>query len=164
MNNSITVDWGGNQVKLTWIPSDQLPDEALVTSVHGYCFHQNKVLLVHVEGRGFNIPGGHVEEVDETPEHTLHREAYEEGYVKGNVQYLGMIEVNNEDNPLYDPDGKYPFIGYQLFYRMDITECHPFLRENECTSRIWVEPSEIPYIMNDHELSLLVLEEAMKKV
>lgn len=72
-----------------------------------------------------------------------------------------MIEVSNEDNPLYDPSGKYPFIGYQLFYRMDITACLPFSREHETLCRIWVEPSEVPYVMNDHELALLILEEAL---
>lgn len=46
---------------------------------------------------------------------------------------------------------------------MDIEECCPFLRENETTSRIWVEPQEVPYVMNDHKLSLLVLEEALKQ-
>ena len=43
---------------------------------------------------------------------------------------------------------------------MDIEKCHPFLRENETTSRIWGEPEEVQYIMSDHELSLLVLKDA----
>lgn len=162
MNRTIYADWGGHNVKLTWIPSNHLPDLNKVTSVHGFCFYQNKVLLVHVKGKGFNIPGGHVEP-GESPEQAFHREAYEEGYVKGEVNYLGMIEVSHEDNPLFDPHGKYPLIGYQLFYRMDITQCLPFTRENESTSRIWVEPEEIPYVINDHELSLLILDEALKK-
>lgn len=162
MNRTIYADWGGHKVKLTWIPSNHLPDLNKVTSVHGFCFYQNKVLLVHVKGRGFNIPGGHVEP-GESPEQAFHREAYEEGYVKGEVKYLGTIEVSHEDNPLFDPHGKYPLIGYQLFYRMDITECLPFTRENESTSRIWVEPEEIPYVINDHELSLLILDEALRK-
>jgi 8-oxo-dGTP pyrophosphatase MutT (NUDIX family) len=162
VNRTIYADWGGHKVKLTWIPSNHLPDLNKVTSVHGFCFYQNKVLLVHVKGRGFNIPGGHVEP-GESPEQAFHREAYEEGYVKGEVKYLGTIEVSHEDNPLFDPHGKYPLIGYQLFYRMDITECLPFTRENESTSRIWVEPEEIPYVINDHELSLLILDEALRK-
>lgn len=110
--------------------------------------------------RGFNILGGHVE-AGETPEEAFHREAYEEGYVRGNIQYLGMIEVNHEDNPKFDPHGKYPMIGYQLFYRLDITECLPFLRENESTTRIWVEPSEVPYLINDHEIAIKILEVAL---
>ncbi|KIL38784.1 DNA mismatch repair protein MutT [Gordoniibacillus kamchatkensis] len=162
MSKTIYANWGGHNVKLTWILSDTLPDITKVTSVHGYCFYQGKVLLVHVKGRGFDIPGGHVEQ-GESPEQAFHREAYEEGYVKGELRYLGMIEVSHEDNPLYQPGGKYPLVGYQLFYRMDIDQSLPFQRENESTSRIWVEPEEIAYVMNDHELSLLVLEEALKR-
>lgn len=93
----------------------------------------------------------------------MHREAYEEGYVKGNIRYIGMIEVSHEENSLFDPNGKYPKIGYQLFYLMDITECHPFKRKNESTARIWVEPVEVPYIIDDHQLTFLILKEAIKK-
>ncbi|WP_409305575.1 hypothetical protein [Peribacillus sp. SCS-155] len=51
--------------------------------------------------------------------------------------------------------------GIQLFFRMDIGVCDPFARENESTSQIWVEPEETSYVMEDHELSLLILKEAM---
>lgn len=157
--NEIYVNWGGNQVKLTWL-AKKIVDVQKVTSVHGYCFYKGNVLLVNVDGRGFNIPGGHVEK-GEIPEETIRREAYEEGYVEGNIQYLGAIEVNHEDNPLFVEGGKYPLIGYQLFYRMDIEKCYPFLRKYETTTRIWVEPEEVPHVMNDHKLSLLVLKEAI---
>jgi 8-oxo-dGTP diphosphatase len=160
MNKTIYVDWNGHNMKLTWFPTESRPEIRKVTSVHGYCFDQDKVLLVHVAGRGFNIPGGHIEE-GETPEQAFHREALEEGFITGEIKYLGMIEVSNEENPLFDPNGKYPFIGYQLFYRMDITNCFPFSRNNETLTRIWVEPSEIPYVINDNELALLILQEAL---
>ncbi len=161
MSNQIYVNWGGH-VKLTWLPMKNINDYNKITSVHGYCFYKGNILLVNVSDRGFNIPGGHLEK-RETPEEAFHREAYEEGYVKGAIQYIGAIEVSHEDNPLFVTDGKYPLIGYQVFYKMNIEECLPFLRENETTTRIWVEPEEVPYIINDHELSLLVLKEALNK-
>ncbi|RUS41952.1 NUDIX hydrolase [Cohnella sp. AR92] len=161
MNKSINVDWNGHNVKLTWIPTDKQPDSKKVTSVHGYCFDNDRILLVKVDGRGFNIPGGHVEE-GETPEQAFHREALEEGCIRGNAIYLGMIEISNEHNTKFDPNGKYPYIGYQLFYRMNITSILPFDRKNETLTRIWVEPGEIPFVINDHELSLLILDEALK--
>jgi 8-oxo-dGTP diphosphatase len=161
VKQTIYVNWGGQNVKLTWMPSAPLPNLDKVTSVHGFCFYQNKILLVHVKGRGFNIPGGHVEP-GESPEQAFHREAFEEGCVKGQINYLGMIEVNHEENPLFDPDGKYPLIGYQLFYRMEITQCFPFSRRHETVTRIWVEPEEIPYVINDHALILQILDEALK--
>lgn len=160
MQNKIHVNWGEHRVKLTWL-SKKVVDNQKVTSVHGYCFYQGNLLLVNVEGRGFNIPGGHVEK-GESPERTFHREAYEEAYVEGDIQYLGAIEVSHEDNSLFVEGGKYPRIGFQLFYRMDIQKCHPFLREYETTTRIWVEPEEVQHVMNDHELSILILKDAMK--
>jgi 8-oxo-dGTP diphosphatase len=162
MQEHIYVNWGGHHVKLTWLPLKQIDDIKQVTSVHGCCFSEGKVLLVHVKDRGFNMPGGHVE-TGETPEEAFHREAFEEGYVKGSIRYIGAIEVSHEDNPLFIPGGKYPLKGYQLFYRMDIEKCFPFRRENESISRIWVEPEEVPYVINDHQLSLRILEEAVKE-
>lgn len=154
------VNWSGQPIKLTWLPQQIVQDSSKVTSVHGICFHQGRVLLVHVKNRGFNYPGGHVE-FGETFEETLHREALEEGYVKGAIQYIGAIEVNHEANPLFMEGGKYPLIGYQLFYKMTILECLPFLREHETITRIWVEPEEVPYIINDHELAHVILQEAL---
>lgn len=79
MNDRIYVNWDGHHVKLTWLLKIELQDLSKVTSVHGYCFSEGKVLLVHIKGRGFNMPGGHIDQ-GETPEQAFHREAYEEGY------------------------------------------------------------------------------------
>jgi 8-oxo-dGTP diphosphatase len=157
------ANWGGHKVRLTWMPNQDPELLHLVTSVHGFCFSKGKIMLVHIKDRGFNMPGGHVD-AGELPEQAFHRETLEEGYVKGEIKFLGAIEISHEENLLFDPNGKYPLIGYQLFYRMDITECLPFLRENESTARVWVEPELVPYIMDDHQLSLVVLEEALNKV
>lgn len=159
MSNSVRVQWGSGLVELTWSSSAEMPPVDKITSVHGCCFHQGKVLLVDIEGRGFNFPGGHVEP-GETPEEAFHREVMEEGYVKGKVSRMGMIKVSHEHNPDFDPKGKYPLIGYQVFYRMEIEEVMPFLRNNESSCRIWAEPQEVPYVIDDHELALEILREA----
>ncbi len=156
----IFVDWGGNYVKLTWHPFMNITKSTIVTSVHAICFREGNVLLAYIKNRGFNFPGGHIDP-GEKMEEALCREVYEEGYVKGTIQYLGAIEVSHEKDPLFDPKGKYPIIAYQVFYRMDVTESLPFLREHESITRIWVEPSEIPFVMNDHELSKVILNEAL---
>ncbi|WDL99306.1 NUDIX domain-containing protein [Alicyclobacillus sp. ALC3] len=158
----IHVDWDGHHVKLTWYPMKQISDSMTVTSVQGYCFNQNKVVLVNVRGRGFNTPGGHIEN-GETIEEAFHREVLEEASVRGEIHYLGVIEVSHEGNPLFVAGGKYPLVGYQAFYRMDIRECLPFRETNETSSRIWVEPELVKQVINDHELSLLVLQQALKR-
>ncbi|OHX52515.1 DNA mismatch repair protein MutT [Planococcus salinarum] len=160
MENQAYANWGGHVVSLTWLPQKMLEQSDIVTSVHGYCFLEDKIVLVHVDGRGFHVPGGHME-AHETPEETLHREAYEEACVTGDIKYIGAIQVDHTENEKFVENGKYPRIGYQLFYRMDITECLPFRREHETLSRIWVEPEEAPYVMEDHEIALLVLKEAL---
>ncbi len=160
---TIFVNWGGHNVKLTWHPQMNLNHTKTVTSVHAICIQEGKVLLAHIKNRGFNFPGGHLEN-EESNEDAVVREVYEEAYVRGTIKYIGAIEVSHEENPQYDPNGKYPLIAYQAFYKMDITECLPFLRENESLTRIWVEPSEVPYIIDDHELSTLIMNEALEIV
>ncbi|MGD6805009.1 NUDIX hydrolase [Rossellomorea vietnamensis] len=161
MSRRIKAQWGSSQVELTWRAQAPMPPLEKITSVHGCCFEQGKILLVHIKGRGFTFPGGHIE-AGETPEEAFHREVLEEGCVKGRTNRIGLIEVSHENNPEFNPKGKYPLIGYQVFYRMDIEEVFPFIRNNESTCRIWVEPAEIPYVIDDHELALEAFKEAVK--
>ncbi|WP_042475249.1 NUDIX hydrolase [Bacillus ndiopicus] len=161
---SIYENWGDSVVKLTWIPKMNLDDiRAKITSVHSVCVQNNKILLSLIDKRGFSIPGGHIDE-GESVEDAMHREALEEAYVKGEITYLGCIEVSHEENPNFNPNGKYPKIGYQAFFRMDIHECLPFAREYESKTRIWVEPSEIIYVIDDHELIIDIVREAFRSM
>ena len=157
---TIYENWNGHIVKLTWKPKINIQDDNIkITSVHAVCVHENKIVLSLIRNRGFNIPGGHIE-LGESIEDGLHREVFEEAYVKGTLTYLGCLEVNHEENPNFDPHGKYPLIAYQAFYRMDITECCSFLREHESKARVWVERSEISYVINDHELIYDIIDDA----
>ncbi|MFD2045468.1 NUDIX domain-containing protein [Ornithinibacillus salinisoli] len=157
---TVYANWGRNRLKLTWIPRMRITESTKITSVHAICMKDEKVLLAHIKNRGFNYPGGHINP-GEKIEDALLRETYEEGYVIGTLQYIGLIKVSHEDNPFFDPNGKYPLVAYQAFYRMDVTECFPFLREHESITRIWVEPSEVPHVIHDHELSTVILDDAL---
>lgn len=162
MDKHIYVDWKG-KVRLKWLPHTNMNQDFFgkITSVHAYCFWEGKVLLVKVKNRGFNVPGGHIE-FNENPAQALKREVYEEGYVTGNERYIGAIEVNHQDNKNFIKDGPYPEVGYQLFYRVDIEQILPFLRKYETLTRIWVEPEEVKYVINDHELLPIILDAALK--
>lgn len=134
------VDWGGHKLKLTWMQG-LMPALELITSVHAFCFHDGKLLMVNLNDRGWDFPGGHIE-AGETVEACVCREVMEEAYVAGSCTQLGAIEVNHEENPLWNESSPYPKVGYQVFYRMDITEFLPFDGDFESSERMLIRPEE----------------------
>lgn len=125
--------WGNQLVSLTWVESDAPPADYAITSTHGFCFHDNKVILVNLDSRGWDFPGGHMEE-GETPEECFAREAMEEACIEGRLAMLGYVLVDNTVDPEFVP-GKYPAVGCQVYYRMDIESTHPFTAEFESSAR-----------------------------
>ncbi|WP_254871111.1 NUDIX hydrolase [Bacillus sp. Marseille-Q1617] len=115
-----------------------------ITSVHGFCFENDRLMLVNLNHRGWDFPGGHIE-AGETPEECIKREAYEEGYVSGSLFLLGHITVDHSDNPVWDEDGPYPKVGYQVFYRMDIDQLHEFEGQYESAERKFIIPLEVSH-------------------
>lgn len=136
------ADWGGHIIKLTWTQSNKLPRQELITSVHGFCFYRQKLMLVDVDNRGWDIPGGHIENT-ETAESCFKREAMEEGYIEGKCVPLGYLEVNHQENPYWNEQSPYPEIGYQVFFRMDIHQLHSFNAEFESKRRIFISPETV---------------------
>ncbi len=142
------VNWGEAKVKLTWRPVKKIPPRELITSVHGFCFKDDKLLLVNLNHRGWDFPGGHIED-EETPEECLKREAYEEGYVTGSCSLLGHIIVDHSENPEWNENSPYPKVGYQVFYRMDIDQFHDFKAKYESAERILINPSDVMETYHD---------------
>lgn len=133
------MNWGINKVKLTWFPGVNVPENHLITSTHGFCFYNNQLLLINLDKRGWDIPGGHIE-LDETPEDCFRREAMEEGYVEGKSNFLGHVEVSHNKNPNWSEESPYPKVGYQTYYRMDIDQLHDFTGGYESSQRILIDP------------------------
>lgn len=155
------VKWGDSKVKLTWENNNELPQTDLVTSVHGFCFQDSKLLLVDLKQRGWDFPGGHIK-LDETPEECFKREALEEGYIEGNCELLGYIIVDHSNNPLWNENSPYPKIGFQVFYRMNITRLHPFEAKYESAQRMFVNPNDVSFYYHDwHDLYQEILESAL---
>lgn len=141
---STYVKWGEARVKLTWSEGAQLPSIDRITSVHGFCFRDERLMLVNLNHRGWDFPGGHIE-VGESPEECMKREAYEEGYVSGSLSLLGYITVDHSENPVWDKNGPYPKIGFQVFYRVEIDQLHEFEGRYESGERMFISPGEVAH-------------------
>lgn len=142
MMNSTYVLWGIAKVKLTWRQDSILPDTTRVTSVHGFCFKNGKLLLVHLHKRGWDFPGGHLEK-GESPIECLKREVKEEAYVSGTSHLLGYLIMDHHDNPHWNEQSPYPKVGFQLFYAVDVEEIYTFEAEFESAERCWVDPEHV---------------------
>lgn len=70
------------------------PPIELITSASVYSFHEDRILLVNLASRGWDIPGGHLEP-GESPEQDVRRETKEESGAELNqVRLLGYHHVH----------------------------------------------------------------------
>jgi 8-oxo-dGTP diphosphatase len=134
--------WGKHLVSIAWVESDTLPEDYSITSTHGICFNDGKVVLVNLDSRGWDFPGGHMEE-GETPDECFAREAMEEACIEGRVKMIGYVLVDNTVDPEFVP-GKYPPIGCQMYYRMDVETVLPFAADFESSERGYFDVEEVP--------------------
>ncbi|MCM3393388.1 MULTISPECIES: NUDIX hydrolase [Cytobacillus] len=157
------VDWGGARIKLTWKEAAYLPEREFITSAHGFCFLEGKVLLVNLQNRGWDIPGGHIEK-GESPKQCFKREAMEEGYAEGQCAQLGYIIVDHSENLQWTESSVYPKIGYQVFYHMEIERMYDFEARYESSERKLVDPLQITeFCKGWHETLAEALNSAMKR-
>ncbi|OIK13449.1 NUDIX domain-containing protein [Bacillus sp. MUM 13] len=145
---TVYANLGESRVKLTWEENSLLPQNHLITSVHGFCFYEDELVLADLNHRGWDFPGGHIEP-GETPEDCFKREAMEEAYVEGECKQLGHIIVDHSENPLWKENSPYPKIGYQVFYKMTITNLHPFEGKYESAQRVFVSPHDVSSYYHD---------------
>lgn len=162
---TVRTTWGTHPVKITFVPSAVPPEAYKVSSAHGFCFLDGEVVMVNLDSRGWDIPGGHMEE-DETPEECFAREAMEEACISGSSTMIGYVLVDNREDPTFDPDtSKYPAIGCQIYYRMDVEEVGCFVQDFESNERGFFPVSEVSHQhgnWNAVNQAILTVAESMK--
>jgi 8-oxo-dGTP pyrophosphatase MutT (NUDIX family) len=141
---TIKTTWGTHPVALTFIPATVAPEGYKVSSTHGFCFLNDEVVMVNLDSRGWDVPGGHME-AGETPEECFAREAMEEACISGPATMIGYVLVDNTEDPAFDPaTSKYPAIGCQIYYRMDVEAVHKFVQDFESSERALFPVSSVP--------------------
>lgn len=144
-----TTKYGKHLVTLTWVEADKVPEHLTPTSAHGFCFHESlkQALLVNVDSRGWDIPGGKVDP-GESPEQCFAREVFEEANIIGNFKMIGYVIVDNRADPNRTPN-HFPDFGLQVYYRLEVKDILPFTGDYEILERTFVDLDEVPKMHNN---------------
>jgi 8-oxo-dGTP pyrophosphatase MutT (NUDIX family) len=139
MNKKHLVIWEDKEYELSWIQPSDIPVDAVVTSVHGYCFKDESLLVIENQ-RGFELPGGHLEH-GEDYEAAFKREVIEEACIHiANIELLGYIRVE----PLVKNSlSKYPPVSYMSFCSSEVKSTEVYSPKFECVSRKYISPLDI---------------------
>ena len=158
-NNSYTALIKGKQVTFKHTGTSTMPPFDQVTSVSVIPYTADgQVVAVRLKYRGLDLPGGHVEPGETTPEQTMHREAMEEACITIKDQALvEVIESDYFDHP-----------SYMLLYAALVDELHDFVTpEAELSdAREIVSPAEFikQYEAGDKRLMKRAIEAGWKKL
>ncbi|MEO1201703.1 MAG: NUDIX domain-containing protein [Pseudomonadota bacterium] len=147
--------WPSGEVRIVWHATRET--DLPVTGAHGFCFHDGRVLVCDIAGRGQTIPGGHLEGGESASE-CLVRETAEEACVDlSDLILIGFVEADHRVNKSFD--GRYPLRSVQAIYRADVAAVRDFEPRYESGGRRFVSPAELPAI--HHEWNA-VLQEALE--
>ena len=129
-NGDITPILSGNWKNTTFwyfYLGSKLPENAIATTTTGLIIWDNKIVLVKHKNRGWELPGGHIEE-NESEKDALKRELSEEAGLENmtEVEMFGFNEIVNPDiEKINKATGKpYPKYAYNPHYLIK-TESEP---------------------------------------
>ncbi len=125
INQSIltTINWHGNKVTYTWIPTTKIKKYQPIRNVIGLCLNDNQEVLIcrETEEEGWKLPGGRPED-NETPIETLKRELMEEADIEvNNIKAIGTQRVDFPNNPKQSEGDLF----YQVRYFCKIEKMFP---------------------------------------
>ena len=148
---------------LPWLPSGSvcrtmlspiLPPRALITMAAVFAFDKDRLLLVDLVERGWDIPGGHLEG-QEPPEEAVRREAREEAGARlGQLHVLAHNQVTIADSPPLGHPYPHP-VSYIVFYLSQLTGLEPFIPTPESRGGALFDPPgarALPWVQHHREL------------
>ena len=132
-DNSYTATVKGKPVTFTHRGASVMPDFKHVTSVSVIPFTtEGNIVAVRLRHRGLDLPGGHVEPGESTPEETLNREVREEACMTVRTPVLTeVVESDYFEQP-----------SYMLLYAAFVDKLHEFEPSDEAAERVEVSPEE----------------------
>jgi 8-oxo-dGTP diphosphatase len=150
--------WTESESRVEFIPTNTFDVDLPVTTVKVYAIEDGQLLLTKV-GRGWDLPGGHIEK-GETPEDALVREIQEEAGGKiGTIKLIGYLKITNvKENDL---NRRYPKVSCTLVYAGSGLDLGDGPLEFEATERKLVPFDELgSYHHNWTELKQQILDYA----
>lgn len=128
MNNSHKAQVKDKLVTFTHIGNGVLPNFNQVTSVAAIPFTKDgNLVVVNLRHRGLDLPGGHVEPFETSPEETMNREVMEEASMT--IRDSALVDVVESN---YFDDRK----SYMLLYAAYVDELKDFVQNDESSERI----------------------------
>lgn len=149
----------GIDVTFSKVGTDNVPPFSKVTSVSVIPITESgEIVAVRLKNRGLDIPGGHVEKHEKTPEETLHRELMEEANVT--VKDLKLVEVIKSNYFGDKPED----VSFMLIYVAKVDEIYDFTLSDEMShERVITTPKEFikNYEAGDKEFMNEILKNAI---
>lgn len=134
-----------------------MPDFKDVTSVSAIPFTSDgDIMAVRLRHRGIDLPGGHVEAAETTPEETMNREVMEEACMTiKNPVLAEVIESDFFDHP-----------SYMLLYGAYVDELYEFVPSTEASERVVLSQVSFleQYEAGDKELMRVAIETAWQQL
>ena len=161
-SSSYNIVINGRDVTFSKDGTDNVPDFSKVTSVSVVPITESgEIVAVRLKNRGLDIPGGHVEKHEKTPEETLHRELMEEANVT--VKDLRLVEVIRSNYFGDNPDDT----SFMLIYVAKVDEINDFTLSDEMSyERVITSPEMFmqDYEAGDKEFMNEILQNAINEL
>lgn len=155
MADSYTIEDKGKRVTFMYLGVVPVPPFSQVTAVFAIPFTDDgKLVAVRLRHRGLDLPGGHVEPDETSPEQTMHREVMEEAYMTVHSPVLAEVI---ESDYFAEP-------SYMLGFGAWVDELQDFVPNDETSERVTVTVDEFidQYSAGDKQLMRRTIERAWR--